>query len=50
MTYQVGQAKVSHLVVTTWSLSWDLGRCAGPCSSAQVRAEVSGPRNLLGYE
>lgn len=50
MTCQVGQAKVSHLAATTQSLSWALRRCAGPCSLAQVRAGMPGPRSLLGCE
>ena len=50
MPCQVDQAKVSHLVAITQSLSWALGKCAGPHSLAQVRAGMPGPRSSLGHE
>lgn len=46
----VDHAKVSHLVATIQSLSWALGRYAGPCSLALVKVRMPGPRSPLGHE
>lgn len=50
VTCQVDQARVSHLDATALFLSCALGGGAGPCSLAQMRAGVPGPRSPVGHE